>query len=57
VYGSTPFEPERFIKARAALAAANTSSDLMSAAIAFQHELDRIAKKQAEAEINKEETA
>jgi hypothetical protein len=53
VYGSTPFEPERFIKARGAIANANTSSDLMTAAIAYRVELELIAKKQAESEINK----
>jgi hypothetical protein len=52
VYGAGAFEPERFIQARGAIANANTSSDLMTAVIAYRVELELIAKKQAEAEIN-----
>jgi hypothetical protein len=51
VYGAGAFDPERFIQARGALAVANTSADLMSAAIAYRVELELIAKKQAEKEI------
>lgn len=51
VYGAEPFEPDTFIRLRFDLAAAESNSDLMAAAIAFQAELERIATKQAEAEL------
>lgn len=52
VYGDEPFEPDTFIRLRFDLATAESNSDLMAAAIAFQAELKQVARRQAEAERN-----